>query len=219
MELKYITQENIDDSHVNITSAEIYKEFQEYNGLMLRMQKKRYKFLFDYWLLWGMNAVLVPLIMYVPLIPKFSTILHMDSTSVLPYLLILLASMILLVLVVGIRRNYSWKLGFIITAIMLPVSPFYIFLAIANAAVIYIMEKTDSEMRYETGYPHFVQLSGSYKSFVKEGEVFGIENEGIYATSLKSDNVVPEAPFAKYRIRPEDDMGMLADNDINNDKE
>lgn len=219
MELKYITQENIDDSHVNITSAEIYKEFQEYNGLMLRMQKKRYKFLFDYWLLWGMNAVLVPLIMYVPLIPKFSTILHMDSTSVLPYLLILLASMILLVLVVGIRRNYSWKLGFIITAIMLPVSPFYIFLAIANAAVIYIMEKTDSEMRYETGYPHFVQLSGSYKSFVKEGEVFGIENEGIYATSLKSDNVVPEDPFAKYRIRPEDDMGMLADNDINNDKE
>lgn len=219
MELKYITQDNIDESHVNITSAEIYTEFQEYNGLMLRMQKKRHKFLRDFWLLWIMNAVLVPLITHVPLMTKFSAILHINSSSLLPYLLVLLVSVILLVLVVGIRKVYSWKLGFAITAIMLPVSPYYIFLAIANAAVIFFMEKADSEIRDETGYPHFVQLSGSYKSFVKDGEVFGVENEGIYGTDMKADYVVPEDPFAKYRIRPEDDMGMLTDNDINNNKE
>ena len=54
---------------------------------------------------------------------------------------------------------------------------------------------------------------------VKDGEVFGIESEGVYATGMKADHVVPEDPFAKYRIKPEDDMGMLADNDINNYKE
>lgn len=81
------------------------------------------------------------------------------------------------------------------------------------------MEKIDSEMRNETGYPHFTQLHGSYKSMVKDGEVFGIESEGVYATVMKADYVVPEDPFAKYRIKPEDDMGMLADNDISNIKE
>ena len=213
MELKYITQENIDEAHINITSSEIYTEFQEYNGLMLRMQKKRRRFLRDLWLLWIMNAVLVPLIAAFSLM--LPLILPMNSFGFLLYLLILLISMTLLVLVVGVRRIYSWKLGFIITAVMMIASPVYIFLAAANASVIYLMEKEDSSIRNETGYPHFVQLRGSYKSFVKDGEVFGIENEGIYASSLKSDNAVPNDPFAKYRIRPGDDMGMLADNDIN----
>ena len=56
-------------------------------------------------------------------------------------------------------------------------------------------------------------------SHTEMDEVFGIESEGVYATGMKADYVVPEDPFAKYRIKPEDDMGMLADNDISNIKE
>lgn len=219
MELKYITQDNIDEAHVNITSAEMYTEFQEYNELMLRMQKKRHKFLRDFWLLWIMNVLLAPFILLITFWGKFSLIYKLSGGMIVLCAVLVLAGEALLVYLIGIRKVYNWKTGFLITAIMVPANLYYICLAIANAVVIYLMEKTDSEIRDETGYPHFVQLSGSYKSIVKDGEVFGIESEGVYATGMKADYVVPEDPFAKYRIKPEDDMGMLADNDINNNKE
>ena len=219
MELKYITQDNIDDAHVNITSAEMYKEFKEYNQKMLDMQKKRHRFLRDFWALWAMNLVLAPAILFVSYLGGFSPLLKVNGRLMWLCAVVVLLCEALLVYIVGIRKIYSFKAGLLITLIMIPASIFYICLAVANALVLYIMENIDSGIKNETGYPHFVQLSGSYKSIVKDGEVFGIESEGVYATGMKADYVVPEDPFAKYRIKPEDDMGMLADNDISNIKE
>lgn len=218
MELKYITQDNIDESHINITSAEMFKEFQEYNGLMLRMQKKRYAFLRDFWALWIMNAILLFFGVKLILFWKCSLI-YMASGMYPLCLLVAAVYLILMIYFIGIRKLYSWKAGLLISLLLIPVNISLIPLAAANAIVIYLMEKIDSEMRNETGYPHFTQLHGSYKSMVKDGEVFGIESEGVYATGMKADYVVPEDPFAKYRIKPDDDMGMLADNDISNIKE
>ncbi|PPJ44658.1 hypothetical protein C0075_25295, partial [Rhizobium sp. KAs_5_22] len=64
---------------------------------------------------------------------------------------------------------------------------------------------------------HFAQLVGSFKSFVKDGEGYGVGDGVVYGAGLQSESAEqgPEDPFAKYRIKPEDDMGMLADNDIN----
>ena len=214
MELKYITQDNIDGAHLNITSAEMYTEFQEYNGLMLRMQKIRYRFLRDFWALWIMNGILVPVILFFTMLEKFSPLIWFGSGMKWLCLAIVVIAELLLIYLIGIRKCYSWKLGFLITAIMMPANIFYVLLAVGNAVVIFVMDRIDSSIRNEKGYPHFTQLHGSYKSMVKDGEVFGIEGESVYATGLKSDNVVPEDPFAKYRIRPEDDMGMLADTDI-----
>ena len=79
------------------------------------------------------------------------------------------------------------------------------------------MEKEDSSIRDEIGYPHFTQLVGSFKSFVKDGEVYGVGERVVYGAGLQSESAeqIPEDPFAKYGIKPEDDMGLLSDNDIN----
>ena len=118
---------------------------------------------------------------------------------------------------IGIRKIYSWKAGILTALILIPANVAFIALAAANAVVIYFMDKEDGRLRKEKGYPHFAQLVGSFKSFVKDGEVYGVGEGVVYGAGLKSESAeqVPEDPFAKYRIKPEDDMGMLADNDIN----
>ena len=216
MELKYITQNNIDESHINITSAEMYTEFKEYNQRMLDMQKKRWRFLRDFWGLWIMNAILLPIgVITVLMLMQNGSLIYAACGMFLPCVLLAAIYLFLMIYFIGIRKLYSFKAGLLISAILIPVNITFISLAVANAAVIYFMEKEDSSIRNETGYPHFAQLVGSFKSFVKDGEVFGIEGESVYGTDIKADYVVPEDPFAKYRIKPEDDMGMLADNDIN----
>lgn len=211
MELKYITQENIDEAHVNITSAEMYKEFKEYNQRMLDMQKKRRRFLRDFWIMVITNIILIPIgVVFVNISP-----LYKISGTIILNLMLTLISLFILVYFVIIRKVYNWKIGLVSSLMLIPVCAGLIPLAVANPILINLMEKTDSSIRNETGYPHFVQLSGSYKSFVKDGEVYSVNEGTVYGSELTGQKDEPEDPFAKYRIRPEDDMGMLADNDIN----
>ena len=211
MELKYITQENIDEAHVNITSAEMYKEFKEYNQRMLDMQVKRRRFLSDFWIMVAANVILIPIgVVFGNISP-----LYKISGTIIPNIMLMLISMILLVYFVIVRKVYNWKIGLAVSLMLIPVCVGLIPLAVANPILLNLMEKIDSSIRNETGYPHFVQLSGSYKSFVKDGEVYSVNEGTVYGSELKEQEDEPEDPFAKYRIRPEDDMGMLADNDIN----
>nr|WP_162148429.1 hypothetical protein [Ruminococcus flavefaciens] len=218
MELKFITQDNIDESHINITSAEMYTEFKEYNQHMLDMQKKRWRFLRDFWALWIMNAILLFVgIMTALMLMWNGSLIYMASGTFMPCWLLVAIYLFLMIYFIGIRKLYSWKAGLLISAILVPVNLAFIALAAANAVVIYFMDKEDSSIRNEIGYPHFAQLVGSFKSFVKDGEVYGVGDGVVYGAGLQSESAeqVPEDPFAKYRIKPEDDMGMLADNDIN----
>ena len=218
MELKYITQKNIDESHINITSAEMYTEFKEYNQRMLDMQKRRWRFLRDFWALWLMNAILLPIgVITVLMLMQNGSLIYAACGMFLPCVLLAAIYLFLMIYFIGIRKLYSFKAGLLISAILIPVNITFISLAAANAVVIYFMEKEDSGIRNETGYPHFAQLVGSFKSFVKDGEVYGVGDGVVYGAGLQSESAeqVPEDSFAKYRIRPEDDMGMLADNDIN----
>ncbi len=218
MELKYITQDNIDESHINITSAEMYAEFKEYNQRMLDMQKKRWRFLRDFWGLWIMNDKLLPIgVITVLMLMQNGSLIYAACGMFLPCVLLAAIYLFLMIYFIGIRKLYSFKAGLLISAILIPVNITFISLAAANAAVIYFMEKEDSSIRNEKGYPHFAQLVGSFKSFVKDGEVYGVGEGVVYGAGLQSESAeqVPEDPFEKYRIRPEDDMGMLADNDIN----
>ena len=211
MELKYITQENIDEAHVNITSAEMYKEFKEYNQRMLDMQVKRRRFLSDFWIMVAANVILIPIgVVFGNISP-----LYKISGTIILNIMLMLISMILLVYFVIVRKVYNWKIGLAVSLMLIPVCVGLIPLAVANPILLNLMEKIDSSIRNETGYPHFVQLSGSYKSFVKDGEVYSVNEGTVYGSELKKQEEEPEDPFAKYRIRPEDDMGMLADNDIN----
>ena len=220
MELKYITQDDIDSSHFNITSAEMYTEFKEYNQHMLDMQKKRWAFMRDFWGLWLMNVISL----YVGLKTILfwnGSLIYRVSGMFLPCELLTAVYMILMIYFIGIRKLYSWKAGLLISVILIPVNLAFIVLAVANAIVIYFMDREDGIIRNEIGYPHFTQLAGSFKSFVKDGEVYGVGEGAVYGAELQSESSeqTPVDPFAKYRIKPEDDMGMLADNDINDNKE
>ncbi|MDD7517853.1 hypothetical protein [Ruminococcus flavefaciens] len=216
MELKYITQENIDAAHINITSAEMYTEFKEYNQHMLDMQKERWRFLRDFWGLWIMNVIGLHAGLQTVYFWKCSLIYQM-SGAFMPCALLAAIYLLLMIYFIGIRKIYSWKAGILTALILIPANVAFIALAAANAVVIYFMDKEDGRLRKEKGYPHFAQLVGSFKSFVKDGEVYGVGEGVVYGAGLKSESAeqVPEDPFAKYRIKPEDDMGMLADNDIN----
>ena len=222
MKLKYITQDDIDSSHFNITSAEMYTEFKEYNQHMLDMQKRRWRFLRDFWGLWLMNAILLPIgVITVLMLMQNGSLIYAACGMFLPCVLLAAIYLFLMIYFIGIRKLYSFKAGLLISAILIPVNITFISLAVANAAVIYFMEKEDSSIRDEIGYPHFTQLVGSFKSFVKDGEVYGVGEGAVYGAELQSESSeqTPVDPFAKYRIKPEDDMGMLADNDINDNKE
>lgn len=218
MELKYITQENIDRSHINITSAEMYTEFKEYNQHMLDLQKKRWAFLRDFWALWIMNTILLNVgIMTALMLMKNGSLIYTVSGTFMPCWLLVAIYLFLMIYFIGIRKLYSWKAGLLISVILIPVNLVFLGLAAANAVVIYFMDREDSILRNEIGYPYFTQLVGSFKSFVKDGKVYGIGEDTVCGAELQSESAeqVPEDPFAKYRIKPEDDMGMLADNDIN----
>ena len=48
-DLKYITQQDIDESHINITSADMYRECREYNSHALAMRRRKWRFLRDFY--------------------------------------------------------------------------------------------------------------------------------------------------------------------------
>lgn len=64
------------------------------------------------------------------------------------------------------------------------------------------MKKSDDIMNEDIVYPHFVQLNTSY---IKSGE--SADNEIINDTEEKYT-------FDKYKIKPEDDNGMIADTEL-----
>ena len=61
-DLRYITQQDIDESHINITSAEMYKEFQDYNSHMLRMQQRKVRFWVDFYGMMAVDLLLIPVL-------------------------------------------------------------------------------------------------------------------------------------------------------------
>lgn len=202
--LKYITQEHIDEGCINVTSAEMYAEVQEFNTEMLRMQRKREPFLRDLWLMILMNAFLVP-VGFLSMNRKRSILYAVTGGSLLPAFLAVLLFTAVFVYFVIYRKNYSWKIGMLLTGILLvPVNLLLITNVAANGISLYLMEKVDSSIRDQIGYPHFVQLVTSY---IREDE---------NCSGDAMDEAEPLFSFDKYK---NNDIGMLADTDIGEIKE
>lgn len=198
-ELKFITQEHIDETCINVTSAEMYVEVQEFNTEMLRMQRKRAPFLRDFWLMILMNAVLTPA-GFLSMNKKRSMLYALTGGSLLPGFLAVLIFFASFGYFILYRRNYSWILGVLLTGIMLvPVNSLLITAVIANGFILHLMEKVDRSIRDHAGYPHFIMLVTSY---LREDE-----------NSSQDTMDEPEPPFSfdKYK---NNDLKMLADTDI-----
>ncbi|NLT09727.1 MAG: hypothetical protein GXY08_09515 [Ruminococcus sp.] len=201
-ELKYITQDNIDEAHINITSADMFSEVSDFNTHMLRMQRKRASFLRDYGFMLILNIILTPA-GFLGLNKHNSLIYRFGGERMMPCFLMVLAFAAVFGYFIMYRKSYEWTVGALITGVILiPVNYIFVINTAANGVILHLMQKIDSSIKDEAGYPHFAQLKTSYIRDEENAEEGGM------------DDAEPAYSFDKFRIKPEDDMGMLAENDI-----
>ena len=107
-DLRYITQKDIDESHINITSAEMYKEFQDYNSHMLRMQQRKVRFLVDFYGMMAVDLLLIPVLCI--LTGKYTQITEPISDNVMFIVSTLLIGLFMAAYVffVLIKKIFKW---------------------------------------------------------------------------------------------------------------
>lgn len=223
-DLKYVTPLDIQNAHINVTSAEMYAEAKKVNTHMYAMQGKRVRFLRDFWSLLGMNICILVLAALSCLDSRFSLIYKLTGgvgsvggnipLTLLP-LLFYGAGYIYFIL---IRKMYNPWIMLIFAVMLVPMNYICIILVIADAIVVRFMGKIDDEIKNQVGYPHFVELHISTLREGKgaeEGDMDKFE-DGDKSLDLEGEEheKPPADPYAKFRIKPEDDLGMLRDNDI-----
>ena len=224
-DLRYITQKDIDESHINITSAEMYKEFQDYNSHMLRMQQRKVRFLVDFYGMMAVDLLLIPVLCI--LTGKYTQITEPISDNVMFIVSTLLIGMFMAAYVffVLIKKIFKWPicLAFSLLTVLFRASLWAYIVALVfvglNCWLIHAIEREDDALKEHVGYPAFVQL---IPSFIRDGKEFdGLDEMVKFEESEESDDLVhkedaaPVNPFDKYRIKPEEDQGLLRDTDIN----
>jgi hypothetical protein len=192
-ELKYITQEHIDEAHINITSPEMYAEARDFNTHMLRMRRKRVLFLTDYWLMLGFTFLSF---LAGQVIGWFRRPEELCGFLMEPWIVSTLITWMFIFLFcyfIIYRKMYNWKAGLLISLIPVPVTYIFLITAAANAVILRMIDKTDRSIRDEAGYPHFVELRLTYIRPEQEEE----ERK--------------ENPYSTYIKPPEDGSGFLFD--------
>ena len=224
-DLRYITQKDIDESHINITSSEMYLEFQSYNAHMLEMQRRKIRFLADFYGKMAVDLLLIPaLCLFMgrytqPLEPIDDPLMFKVSLAAIG---LFMAAYVFFVL---IMRMFKWPicLAYSLLTVLFRAQPWMYVIAVIfvglNCWLVYAIKREDDALKEHVGYPAFVQL---IPSFIRDGEeVDGFDEMMRFEDSEESDDLVrreeaPEvSPFDKYRIKPEEDQGLLRDTDIN----
>lgn len=209
-EYKYIKQENIDEAYINVTSAEMYSEVQEYNRHVLSMQKSRCRFRRDFWGLMVLNLIvfLGGVLMMTSVDGKGSLLYRISGKNIRACLICIYILFFALMYFILFRKIYNWRLGLILSAMLVPVNLMFVFAAIVNPFILHMMEKIDDSMRGDAGYPGFAQLVTSY---IRDEEW---AEDGVMDEAGEKPQPEPKYSFDKYKIKPEDDRGMLVDQDI-----
>lgn len=226
-DLKYITPLDIQAAHLNITSAEMYEEAKNFNQFMYDMQRKRWRFLRDYWAMIMLN-ILMLIIGCATSLSSYTSLLFLATGGRGPLGMAVGGNMyvtlapaviyvILFVWLIMLKKIYNWRLAVVMTAILIPVNYCFAALTIANAILFRVMYRTDEEIKDEPGYPGFAELT---LSFIRDEE--NAEDKGMdsFADGKKVDDLESERkenPFNKYRTRYQAEGGsLLKDNDISN---
>lgn len=226
-DLKYITPIDIQNAYLNITSSDMYAEAKKFNKHMYDMQRKRWRFLRDFWSMILLNVFMLALGAATSA-SSYTSLLFRATGGRGPFgmavggnMLVTVAPAavytVLFVWLILIRRTYDWRLILAMSAVLVPVNYAFIALAIANVILIRLMDRTDNEIKDEIGYPHFVELTLSYirdEEGAEDGDMDRFE-DGEKSDDLESER--KENPFDKYRTyRQDDEGGLLRDNDITN---
>ena len=217
-ELKYIDQDVLDECHLAVTSSDVYREAQEFNAYMLEMQRRRYRFRKEAAAMIFTDLVVVPFGMS-GISGRSSLLGHMESRSAAVRLCLLftLTYAALFCFFFLYKKDYSWKKCLAYSMLLFPASYVNIIAVIANTVLMFFMDKLDRSIRFEPGYPAFPQLHLTFPAdldALEEGEMKDSRDAG-RSEDLEYKEEPPEVnPFDKYRIKPENDSGLLCDNDV-----
>lgn len=193
-DLRFITQENIDEAHINIISADMYAEAREFNIHMNRMRHKKWLFLADFWGMFTMNLVVIPITVLFSIANESTMLFAMNA----PWWTAFLLPPVFWTMYgwfIFYRRVYDWRASLIFSLVMIPAGYAFIISTAANTAITKILNKLDAELRDEICYPYFVELRLTFIRPEKEEE----QNN---------------SPYSTYLPPPEDDSCFLSNCDI-----
>jgi len=192
-DLRYITQDNIDEAHINITSPDMYTEVREYNIHMLRMRRKQFVLLCDFWGMFFLNLCLIPIILLFSLDYK-TTLLRIAGAPLALSFILPVVFWLLYGYFIFYRKLLDWRVTLLISALLIPAGILFAVTAAVNTFITWYMRKTKTEIESDVGYPGFVELQ---TSFIREEVEEQMET---YATT--------------YIKPPEDEGSFLFNNDI-----
>ena len=164
MELRYITQENIEQCHINVTSAEMYSEAREYNILMHDMRLLKVRSIAEFF-----GVIIVNIIFLIGISLASSNlglIMMMKESSISPLnavrFVIIAAYAALFIFLVAVKKIFSYKLLIALTAPLLLCDWRFVFLLAMNTAAFYFLDKNTQTLRDAPGYPGFAELRITY---------------------------------------------------------
>ncbi len=164
MELRYITQEDIEACHVNVTSADMFREAREYNIYMHDMRQKKLRTTVAYFAVIIFNFIFIAGVFFVSRNIGVPMLMRSAEFSTLAIIrLILLAAYIVLFIYLVIKRKvFSYKLTAIMTLPLVFCDLRFTVLLIMNTLVFHLLEKETQEQQNTAGYPGFADLRITY---------------------------------------------------------
>lgn len=218
-ELRYIGQKELDECHFEVRSADMFREAQEFNAHMLEMQRRKRKFRKDLISMCVLDCILIPIGLIRP-DSSLSPLRHLfdRNTSILLSILFSFGFLAMFCLFFIHKRDYSWKKCLAYSLFLIPSNLINLLAVGFNTVLMYFMEKTDNEIKDEPGYPAFPQLHISCPvdlEALEPGTEMERSEDAEKSDDLEHTEEKQETdPYAKYRIKPEDDEGLLRDNVI-----
>ena len=192
-DLRYITQDNIDEAHINITSPDMYAEAREYNIHMLRMRRKKFILLCDFWGMFLMNLLLMPVILLYSLELPFTLLMSAGAPLWLHFVLPIVF-WLLYAYFIFFRKMLDWRVTLLISALMIPAGILFAVTAGVNTFITWYMRKTKTQIENDVGYPEFTELRTTY---------------------IREETEKQQSLYAKGYVKPsEDDGSLLFNNDI-----
>ena len=163
-DLRYITQQNIDEAHINVTSADMYREVHDFNIRMMKFHRMRWRFNIESWLLVFISLLIVPLMTVVN--GRDANLLVQTRLTAYFWLNFGIAALYVFCFCFFIlrRREYNWKICLLYSLpTLLNREDLFCLLSSAMFAAVccvlmFVMNRIDTQIREEVGYPAFVEL-------------------------------------------------------------
>ncbi len=163
-DLRYITQENINEAYINVTSADMYKEAQVFNTHMFDMHRLYWRFRIQSWAVVLISLILVPLLTV--LYGRDSDLTQVTVLTAFFWLNFAIAALYIFCFCFFVlyKKLYDWRICMLYSAVtFLNRESIYgilasLILLVTICALLFIMNKIDVRLKDEVGYPYFVQL-------------------------------------------------------------